>query len=319
MDWELDREKWQGILFGLAIGDSLGYPVEFMKKEEIIQRYGEKGVTGPFKEENNLFSDDTQMTLAICRALIRKGDGTYEELMEAIGEEFIRWKNSPENNRAPGNTCMKGVSNLEKGMSWRESGVPDSKGCGSVMRVAPVGYFFSQDLERLKTAAHGSGIMTHGHPAADAACIGGAYAVKLGLDEVEPEEYIPLLKAFIKDISKEMEEKLDLVQNLLENNLPEEESLSQIGEGWTGEEALALGLYCFLKHPDSYPKAVLLGANTNGDSDSIACIAGYLSGARLGIHAIPPEWIHSIEKRDYLYEIADQVWEKKKICFGGKE
>ena len=77
-----------------------------------------------------------------------------------------------------------------------------------------------------------------------------------------------------------------------------------LGEGWIGEEAVALALYCFLKFPDDYIKTVLRGANTNGDSDSVACIAGGISGAYLGIAAIPYKWIQHIEKAKYLEELA---------------
>jgi ADP-ribosylglycohydrolase len=86
---------------------------------------------------------------------------------------------------------------------------------------------------------------------------------------------------------------------------------SLLGEGWVGEEAVALALYCFLRNTDSYEKVVIRGANTNGDSDSIACIAGSISGAYLGIDAIPPEWVRKIEKSPYLEDLAQRLAAKK--------
>jgi hypothetical protein len=58
----------------------------------------------------------------------------------AVKEEFVRWLHSPENNRAPGHTCLQGVANMESGVHWSKSGIAGSKGCGSAMRAAPIGY-----------------------------------------------------------------------------------------------------------------------------------------------------------------------------------
>lgn len=87
----------------------------------------------------------------------------------------------------------------------------------------------------------------------------------------------------------------------------EEKALNYLGEGWVGEAAVALALYCFLRYPNNYKKTVIRGANTNGDSDSIACIAGAIGGAYLGIDAIPEEWIDRIEKSTYLADIASRL------------
>lgn len=77
--------------------------------------------------------------------------------------------------------------------------------------------------------------------------------------------------------------------------------------------AVAEALYCFLRNPDSYEKTVLRGANTNGDSDTIACIAGAVSGAYLGVEAIPRPWVERIEKSDYLDNLAMSLARKKNL------
>jgi len=87
--------------------------------------------------------------------------------------------------------------------------------------------------------------------------------------------------------------------------------LNYLGEGWIGEEAVALALYCFLRYPDEYEKVVIRGANTNGDSDSIACIGGSISGAYLGVEAIPDNWIKRIEKSHYLEALATRLASKE--------
>jgi len=75
---------------------------------------------------------------------------------------------------------------------------------------------------------------------------------------------------------------------------------------------VALALYCFLRYPDSYEKCVLRAANTNGDSDSIACIAGAISGAYLGVKAIPKDWIERIENKDYLIDLGIRLAEARR-------
>lgn len=303
-----DIDKAKGVLFGLAIGDALGCPTEFLSISQIKERYGGSGIAD--LPNPALFTDDTQMSIAIAEALIRVGDQNVETIMDGIRDEFIKWRHSPENNRAPGNTCLEGVRNMERGMHWAESGVADSKGCGSAMRVAPIGYLYQHDPEKLKEVARASGICTHGHRTAVAASVGAAYLVKLALDGVEPQNMIPELLGFTSGISTEFDRAISKVDGCLGYD-DEELALKALGEGWTGEEAVSLALYCFLKYPDDYMKTVLRGANTNGDSDSTASIAGGISGARLGFDDIPSDWRRRIEKAKYLNDLAVRLAEQK--------
>jgi ADP-ribosylglycohydrolase len=312
-------DKAEGVIFGLAVGDALGWPTEFIKLPEIKKRYGQNGISE--LPDPALFTDDTQMSVAITEALVRVGEKDIESIMEAVREEFIRWLHSPDNNRAPGGTCLKGVANMEKGIHWTKSGIAGSKGCGSAMRAAPIGYLYQNDPDKLREVAHATGICTHGHPTADAACIGAAYLVKLALDGTRPEDMITELLRFTSGISGEFDEAILKVSKCIEqeSRLPNSpvppfaDTLipPTLGEGWVGEEAVALGLYCFLRYPGDYVKTVLRGANTNGDSDSIACISGSIGGAYLGSGAIPAAWIKDIEKADYLEDLAKRLAEKK--------
>ncbi|MBN1105481.1 MAG: ADP-ribosylglycohydrolase family protein, partial [Deltaproteobacteria bacterium] len=197
----LDRTK--GVIYGLAIGDALGAPTEFLTLDRIKATYGQGGIRDI--PDPALFTDDTQMSIAIAEALIRAGEKDIDAIMEAVREEFIQWYHSPENNRAPGGTCLKGVANMETGTHWSKSGVARSKGCGSAMRSAPIGYLYQHDPDKLMEVAHATGICTHGHPAADAACIGAAYLVKLALDGVKPENMLQDLFSFTAEISTEFD------------------------------------------------------------------------------------------------------------------
>ena len=256
------------------------------------------------------------MSVAIGEALVKAGEKDIESIMEAVREEFIKWSHLPETyTKAPGNTCLRGVANMERGIHWSKSGLANSKGCGSAMRAAPIGYLYQHDPEKLKELAHTAGLCTHGHPAADAACIGAAFLVKLALDSVSPDEMIAQLFTFTAGVSAEFDYAFSKVEKCL-GWRDEEKALAYLGEGWVGEEAVALALYCFLRDANSYERVVMRGANTNGDSDSIACIAGAISGAFLGMDAIPPDWIKKIEKSLYLEDLAQRLAAKKEAVGG---
>jgi ADP-ribosylglycohydrolase len=301
-----ERSKSRAILHGLALGDALGWPTEFISLPQIKSKYGEKGIQAP--PDPAIFTDDTQMTLALLRALLKYPAGPIEPLMGEVVREFIEWARSPENNRAPGNTCMAAIRNLEEGMPWRYAGIPHSKGCGSAMRVAPVGYLYQHDPERLREVAHATGVATHRHPTGDAAAIAAAYLLKLALDGIAPLDMIEPTVAFIAGISVngEAETKLRQVAEVVTWE-DEEAALEALGRGWVGEEAVALALYCCARTPDDWVATVRRGANTNGDSDSIASIAGGIQAARLGLEAIPADWIARLEKVEDLTRLADEL------------
>ena len=120
---------------------------------------------------------------------------------------------------------------------------------------------------------------------------------------------------FTGGISREFDEAILRVEKCLPWE-DEEKALNYLGEGWVGEEAVALALYCFMRYPKAYEKVVIRGANTNGDSDSIACIAGSISGAYLGIDAIPGAWVRAIEKTDCLAQLSERLAVKKKAVTG---
>jgi len=229
-----------------------------------------------------------------------------EAQMAAIGRRFIAWLHSPENNRAPGNACIVGVRRFESGVSWRAAGLPHSKGCGSAMRVAPIGYVYQRDPARLREIASASSLITHGHPAALAASVGAAYLVKLSLDGVHPRDYMRRVLEFTDGISDEFDAAIYRVGHTL-GWTDEAGALDHIGQGWTGEEAVALALYCVLRYPDDYVACVRRAANTNGDSDTIACIAGGVMGARLGMSAIPASWVARCEHQETIADVARRL------------
>lgn len=307
------QEASQAILYGAALGDALGWPVEFLSRRKMKAIYGPGGIQEP--PDPALFTDDTQMTLALDEALVEVGDADMNSLMEATVRHFVAWKNAPETTeRKPGHTVLDAVRMLESGTPWQDAGIV-TKGCGSAMRVSGIGFLYQADPDRLRDVAHHSGLVTHNHPTADAGTIAAAYLVKLALDGVHPDEYLRQAMLFVDGISEEFDEAMLRVGHVLGWS-DEEAATDHLGKGWTAEEAVAIAVYCVMRYPDDYVTAVRRAANIPGDSDSVACIAGGIMGARLGLEAIPGDWIARLEKLDYLTDVANRLAAQKQAIYG---
>jgi ADP-ribosylglycohydrolase len=305
------------VIYGLALGDALGWPVEMLSRPQILAKYGRAGITEPPRPA--LSTDETQMSAALAEALIEAGEADLDTLMAALTRQFIGWKHNPTTGlRAPGAITMRGLNALERGAPWREAGVKDSKGCGSCIRVAPVGYFYQHAPDQLREIAWAQSLLTHRHPAAEAAAIAAAYVIKLALDATPPNDYLPRLSDFTKGLSEEFDAALRRAQEALA--WPDTEAaLNHIGPtrggGWSAEEAVGMALFCVLRHPDDFVSAVTLAANISGDSDSVASLTGGILGARLGLDGLPAQWVVRLENVDYLTQLARRLAAHKERHF----
>ncbi|MBC7286468.1 MAG: ADP-ribosylglycohydrolase family protein [Armatimonadetes bacterium] len=308
--FEAMRDKYVGCMVGLAVGDALGFPVEFWDERTLAAEPVED-FRAFRKFPPGTFSDDTQMSIALAKALLRAGDRPLEELMQVVAEEFVAWASSPENNRAPGEACLRGCEKLARGVHWSRSGCEGSKGCGAGMRSAPVGLYYYGDEERLVEVARAQAICTHRHPTAEAGGLGTAYAVALALEGVAPHEFPRRIAEVTAEISAEFADCIMRAEAVVDK--PQRQAFRAIsgGEriGWVAEEAVAAALWCFLQAPEDFARAVLLAANSplDADRDSIACIAGAIAGAYLGEAAIPEKWRSRVEKADELVALGERL------------
>lgn len=322
-------KKYLGCIYGLAIGDALGFPVEFMPLELIKARYGSEGLTD-FQSASGFpkgtYTDDTQMTLAIAEALIKSPDDSKEKTMDEISNQFVKWANSLDNNRAPGSSCMAGVRNLERGVHWSKSGVKNADGCGAVMRVAPIGLVYAYNLDKLKEIAAASATCTHDSPTARESAVATAYAVSLALRDFRPMYDLPVPGQSFPNRKTDVPEYLEkivrvsgvtnsrLLRKLSQVNQvitqQPDKAFERLGDSWVSDEALASALYSVFYNEFQFRDSVLTAANTNGDSDSIACISGAIAGAYHGIDAIPANWIKQIENPRYLFDVSKRLFLK---------
>ncbi|MFF9406570.1 ADP-ribosylglycohydrolase family protein [Streptomyces anandii] len=327
-----------GALIGLALGDALGFPTEFNDVPSILAK------CGPWREmelpKRAFVSDDTQMTLALGRALraaLGRGTLVPKRLERPLREEFVDWYQSPENNRAPGNTCLTACCLLKAdGRVWQEASQIGSKGCGANMRVAPVGLAPGLSDEQRAGAAQLQSALTHGHPTALAASDLTARAVYLLAQGADPAGLVGQLRSYARDnrtryhhtwlgdlwtrsqdpspehfIMRGWDECLEILgrlQEALRTVSPETDPCLATGAGWVAEEAFATGLLCFLLFSDEPVTALRRAACSSGDSDSIACLTGAFAGARLGADAWPAQWAGRIEYRDELLALG-ALWD----------
>ncbi|RPF32417.1 ADP-ribosylglycohydrolase family protein [Streptomyces sp. TLI_185] len=334
----VDKRAATGALIGLALGDALGFPTEFHDVPGILAK------CGPWREMRlptpAIVTDDTQMTLALGRALrtaMDRGVLAPKRLERPLREEFVDWYQSPENNRAPGNTCLRACSLLkDESRLWQDASQIGSKGCGANMRVAPLGIVPGLSDEQRAGAAQLQSAVTHGHPTALAASDLTARAVRLLAQGAEPTGLVGLLRSYaLENRSRyhhawlgdlwtrsqdpsaehfitrgwdECLEILDRLQHAVRTASPETDPCLATGAGWIAEEAFATGLLCFLQFVDEPVTALRRAACTSGDSDSIACLTGAFAGAYLGADAWPTDWADRIEYRGDLMTLG-ALWD----------
>lgn len=335
----LDRIR--GCLFGLAYGDAFAAAAEFLSVDEIKKRWPPAGPT-TLTGNPALITDDTQMATAVGEAMVTAfaTGPTVSGVQTALASKFAAWFHSSDNTRAPGLTCLSAAARLSQGFPWHQCTIVHSKGCGTNMRVAPVGLLpldgvrLTEDGARLdiSTLAQMQAAMTHGHPTALAASDLTAHAVAFLAAGHPASELLAYLNERIADsrftyhgvwlgeLSEqpgydsaeqyvgrgwaECARALERVEEALAADTPPEDPCELTGSGWIAEEALATALFCFLESPEDPVRVLQRAAVTRGDSDSIAAIAGAFAGASLGFDAWPTEWHERIETRPRLEALA---------------
>jgi len=178
--------------------------------------------------------------------------------------------------RAPSQLCLTALASRKIGTI--EHPINNSKGYGGVMRVAPVGLFYRDNAFR---AGVEFAALTHGHPSGYLSAGAFAHIIAMIIEDQRIEDSVinalNMLERY--DNHKDCKESLIKAMALAKDNLPDNEAIRQLGEGWVGEEALSISVYCALKHRDDFRKALIAAVNHDGDSDSTGAITGNIMGA----------------------------------------
>ncbi len=217
--------------------------------------------------------------------------------------------------RAPGVTCMNACEAMANGAK----AINNSKGCGGIMRMAPVGLintspgFSGVELQRLGAQL---AELTHCHELGWMPAGVFAHIVSLlardeasSVREAATQVLNTLPEAFPNaHYLGQLQELLRYTLRLADSDMPDLEAIHALGEGWVAEEALAIGLLCSLRHEDDFAGAITSAVNHGGDSDSTGAIAGNIVGAHLGLAGIPQRYLEHLELRDTISKIADDLF-----------
>lgn len=340
------RDRYRGCLLGGAIGDALGAAVEFLSLDEIRKRFGRQGITSYASAYGGLgrITDDTQMTLFTAEGLLHHElagpSGERTGAIVATQQAYLRWLwtqgrtagsskppagktsrngwlfSQPDlhHPRAPGNTCLSALRHFERTGEQQNN---DSKGCGGVMRVAPVGLLLSvssggtgAQADPSEAFALGTALarITHGHVSGYFSA--GAFAVMVQA-LARGESMVSAVAAAKRELARHAGGRETLAalvhaEELAASGAERDDAIAALGGGWVGEEALAIGVYCALVSP-SVEAGVIAAVNHDGDSDSTGSIAGNLLGTLHGASSIAERWLEPLELRDVITQVADDL------------
>ncbi len=342
------KEKYLGCLIGGAVGDALGYPIEFRSAEDIRTIYGPNGIQEYELSHGKAYiSDDTQMTLFTANGLLvgytrlclRGIMGKWQSYVQLAYQDWLTtqqptyhsetkdcksWLLKCEelhNLRAPGNTCLSALNSPIIGSI--DKPINSSKGCGGVMRVAPVGLYLPKhvkDIRKIDIVGAEVAALTHGHtlgyiPAAALThIIAGCVTTTNSIEEIITDA-VTIVQELFAD-KKHIDEFVTIMNKaiaLAHESKDDLAAISMIGQGWVAEETLAIAAYCAIKYSNDFTKAITASVNHSGDSDSTGAVTGNILGAYLGLSAIEDKYIGPLELKEIILEVASDLYEDCKM------
>jgi ADP-ribosylglycohydrolase len=315
-----------GALVGGALGDAVGYPVEFKSRKQIRAAAGPDGLTAP--AGRLAVSDDTQMTLftadGLLSGLALGGAPSRDRIMARVRHAYLAWFRTQREDwtsaatglsqhrelwavRAPGSTCLAALGAGARGTLAAPAN--DSKGSGAVMRIAPMGLVPAIEADAAFHLAHEVAALTHGHPCGRLSAAALASLLRDLLDETPMTTALDRMEARLA-AAPDGGDVLAMVRDARRlaacDDIPPEDAIAVLGEGWSGDEALAIGLYAALR-ADGFEEAIRLAAEHDGDSDTTASIAGQIWGVLYGVDVTPHAWVQRLDVLEALGDVAGRL------------
>jgi ADP-ribosylglycohydrolase len=310
------KDQFSGCLIGQCLGDALGFAVEGFSPRACKRftgdflRAGKPIDFGHFPFSFGQYSDDSQLARELIQSFVSLRQFDPSDYAKHIINIFMEKRII-----GFGYATKEAAKRLSQGVSWEESGAPPpSAGNGSAMRSAPVGLFFFNDPKSLIRAAYDQGRITHKDPrcAAGAVAISGSVSLVLQNKNIIPEAFLLTLSEWTGTFDREFAKLLMKLVDWL--SLPPSEAAALISKagispdyvqevGWPGISPFVVSsvlwsLYAFLRSPDDYFETICTAIEVGGDVDTTAAMAGAISGAYLGIGAVPSHLSEPLNDRN---------------------
>ncbi|SHG24621.1 ADP-ribosylglycohydrolase family protein [Chryseobacterium sp. OV279] len=302
-------------IFGVCIGDALGVPVEFKRRED-LKRFPVTGYLAymSWNQPKGTWSDDSSLTLCIADVLTKGYD------LEKIGQSFVKWNKYGHWTAHGklfdiGGTTRHSIARLIKGESARFSGniFEEDNGNGSLMRTLPLAFYLKdeEDIEKLYQTVKEVSAITHGHFRSVFACfMYVVFAIELIKGKSKKESYTHMQKEALEyaGIKEFNPKEIELFHRVLKNDIstyPEEE----IKSGGYVLHSLEASIWCFL-NSETYAEAVLKAVNLGEDTDTTGAITGGLAGIYYGFENIPEEWVSELVRKDDIEVLCEKLQKK---------
>lgn len=285
---------YDGII-GLVVGDALGVPVEFRRRD--TYKVSDMIGYGTYNQPPGTWSDDSSLTLATLESIARLGRVEPEDIMQNFAKWYFEAEFTPYGEVFDvGNTTREAILNYQMGMPIDSCGGTDFRdnGNGALMRILPVALVSHSSADVRQVAG-----LTHNHPISNSAC---------GI-------YVEIAEMLLTGASK-----VKVMQTIKDNAsclLPEFKrfaeldnlSREQIKSTGYVVDTLEAALWCWL-HTDNYRDCVLAAVNLGDDTDTVAAVAGGLAGIYYGCggeRGVPAEWIAQIARHQWIEELLEAV------------
>jgi poly(ADP-ribose) glycohydrolase ARH3 len=298
------RDRFEGCLFGLAIGDALGGKFEAQSADAIRGRFATTESLIAYPQEEIWYTDDTQMAIGVSEALIAEGEIREETLCRAFVANYLP-------SRGYGRGARAVLDAMEDGHDYRqvaEQHFPGgSFGNGAAMRVAPVGLLFRDDRPRLWEQARLSALPTHVHPLGieGAQLLALAVGLCTGMEGFDRAAFFSELLGACS--SAEYRAKMETAAVI---RSPEE--LAGLGNRIEALHSVPTAIASFALTPESYEETISNVVFLGGDTDTLAAMAGALSGAYVGVSRLPGRLVGLLESspkgRTYLKSLSEQLF-----------
>ena len=299
------KTKYLGAMVGSALGDAIGeLAFRYTRKEHLCAIVD--------RVEKLIYTDDTAMAIGLAESILQMKGIDPQHLGDTFNRNFYR---EPWRGYASGPLTIFSIVR-RYGISYVEAakslfGGAGSMGNGAAMRIVPVGLVF-HNSEHFYEEACGSAEVTHAHPVGMDGAAVQALAIAQGV-KLDPEREFPS-ETFIEELTvfartPEVREKMKLVQVLIKEDVSPGIAAERLGRSVSVDESMPFAIYSFLRYPKSFEDCLFCSILNGGDRDTLGAMACAISGAYLGIEAIPKSWCNMLENREAIENLASSLAE----------